>query len=134
MHEISKDTNGVYLQEASQDQIKYYSPELESGKYYVVPFGTLAEHRCKIVWKDDQAAKEPNVGDTYVPIPGEQTMPDDLPELEDCSDDDVDQPMKTPCPDVPFQLGSRPEVVKDEDLVVYHATVDRFSTSLDQER
>jgi hypothetical protein len=95
------------------------SPELESGKYYVVPFGTLAEHSCKIIWKDDQAAKEPNVGYTYVPIPGQQMMPDDLLELEDCSDDDVDQPMKTPCPDVPFQLGSRPEVVKDGDLVVY---------------
>jgi hypothetical protein len=46
-------------------------------------------------------------------------MPADLPELEDCSDHDVNQPMIAPCPEVPCQLGSRPEVIKDEDLVTY---------------
>jgi hypothetical protein len=53
MPEISEETDGMHLQEASQDQMKYNSPEWESGKYCVVPFGTLAGHCCKIVWKDD---------------------------------------------------------------------------------
>ncbi len=77
MHEPSEETDGVHLQEASLDQIKYDSPELESGKYYVVPFESLAGHRCKIIWKNDQSAEEQSVDDIYVPILGEQTMPDD---------------------------------------------------------
>ncbi len=125
VHKISEETDGVHLQKASQVQIKYNSPELESGKFCVVPFGTLAKHRCKIVWNDDQAAKEPNVGYTYIPMQGEQAMSDDLPELEDDSDDDVDQPMKFSCQDVPYQLGSRPEVVKDGDLVVFRKHLGR---------
>jgi hypothetical protein len=62
--------------------------------------GTTAS-LCKIIWKDDRSAKEQSVDDIYVPIQGEQTTPDDLPELEDCSDDDVNQPMIAPCQDVP---------------------------------
>ncbi len=37
---------------------------------------------------------------------GEQTMPDDLPKLEYDSNDDVDEPMKIPSQEVPFQLES----------------------------
>jgi len=58
IHEASGETDGVHLQEVSHDQIKYGSPELESGKYYVMPFGSLAGNSCKIVWKNDQSAKE----------------------------------------------------------------------------
>ncbi len=83
VQKISEATDGMPVQETSQDQIKYDSPELESGKYYVVIVGMLKEYRCKIVWKNDHAVKELNVGCTYVPIPGEQLMHDDLPELED---------------------------------------------------
>ncbi len=46
-------------------------------------------------------------------------MPYDLSELEYYSENDVDELMKIPWLDVPFQLWSRPEVVRDGDLIVY---------------
>jgi hypothetical protein len=114
----SEATGGMLMQEISEDQIRYDSPELESGKRYVVPVRTLAKHHCKIVWKNDRAVKEQNVG-YACPYTGEQAMPDDLPELEYDSDDGVDEQIKIPSQDVPFQLGTRPEVVRNGDLIVY---------------
>ncbi len=85
-----------------------------------MPFGSLAGNSCKIVWKNDQSAKERSVDDIYVPIPNEQVMThDDLPGLEDFSDEDDTLPIIAPCPEEPRQLGSKPEVIKDSDLVVY---------------
>jgi hypothetical protein len=47
MQEQSKGTDGGVAQEVNRDQIKYDSPELQSGKYYVIPMGGFIAHRRK---------------------------------------------------------------------------------------
>ena len=52
-----------------------------SGKYYVVPIEGLTSHRCKIVGRNDDVVKTPNLGYVNDPIQGEQSIPEGLPDL-----------------------------------------------------
>ena len=105
MQRVSYNVDGVEIEEIDLDQIKYDFPELQSGKYYFAPIGGLTLHRCKIVWRSNNVERTPNMGYSYDLVPGEQSVPEGLPELED-DEDDLRDPEPTPRPDIPFQLGS----------------------------
>ena len=54
---------------------------MASGEYHVLPMGGPPNQRCRIIWRTDGSVKTPVDGFPYVPVPGEEPVPDDLPDL-----------------------------------------------------
>jgi hypothetical protein len=69
-----------------------------SGEYHVLPMGGPPNQRCRIIWRTDGSVKTPVDGFPYVPVPGEEPVPDDLPDLAPESENEQDQIESEPTP------------------------------------
>ncbi len=61
-----------------------------NGEYHVLLMGGPPNKKSRIVWRDDGSVKTPVDGFPYIPVPGEEPVQDDLPDLVPESEEEQD--------------------------------------------